>query len=117
MIVEERIYTLEPGKVADYLKAYGEEGIRIQVGHLGNMLGYYYTEIGPLNVVVHMWAYEDLNQRAERRARMLADPAWIAYTKKVQPYLRNQESRILNPAPFFGKKLDAMIQGANSVAV
>lgn len=117
MIVEERIYTLQPGKVPEYLKAYAEEGIRIQTGHLGNMVGYYFTELGPLNVVVHMWAYEDLGQRAERRARMMADPAWQAYVKKVQPLLVNQESRILNPAPFFAAKLDAMVKGANAVPV
>jgi hypothetical protein len=117
MIVEERIYTLQPGKVPEYLNAYAEEGIRIQVGHLGNMVGYYFTELGPLNVVVHMWAYEDLAQRAERRAKMMGDPAWQAYVKKVQHLLLNQESRILNPAPFFAKKLEGLVKGANAVPV
>jgi hypothetical protein len=117
MIVEERVYTLQAGKVPEYLAAYAAEGIRIQTGHLGNMVGYYATEIGPLNVVVHMWAYEDLAQRAERRAKMLADPAWLAYVKKVQPFLMNQETRILNPAPFFAAKLEAMVKAANGVPV
>ena len=117
MIVEERIYTLQPGKVPAYLATYAAEGIRIQTGHLGNMVGYYSTDIGPLNVVVHMWAYADLGDRTVRRAKMMADPEWLAYVAKVQPFVLHQESRILNPAPFFAAKLDAMVQAASGVPV
>lgn len=116
MIVEERIYTLAPGKVPEYLSAYAAEGIKIQIGHLGNMVGYYFTEVGPLNVIVHMWAYQSMADREERRGKMMADPAWQSYVKKVQPLLLEQENRILNPAPFFKAKLDAMVKGANAVA-
>ena len=109
MIVEERIYTLFTGKVAEYLGAYAAEGMAIQIGHLGPMLGYYSTEIGPLNTLVHLWAYQDAADREARRARMMADPAWQAYIKKIQPLVLTQESRILNPAPFFVPRLAAML--------
>ena len=111
MIVEERIYTLLPGKVAEYLRTYAAEGMALQVAHLGPMLGYYSTEIGPLNTLVHLWAYESIGDRESRRARMLADPAWQTYIKKIQPLVLTQESRILNPAPFFAPKLAAMMAG------
>jgi hypothetical protein len=114
MLVEERIYTLHPGKVPVYLKLYEEEGLPIQSRILPAMLGYYSTEIGPLNVIVHMWAYEDLAQRAERRARMMADPGWQAYVPKVTPLIVSQESRILTPAPFFAARLEAMLRAAKS---
>ncbi len=117
MIVEERVYTLHAGKVPEYLALYAAEGIRIQTGHLGNMVGYYSTELGPLNVIVHMWAYADLGQRAERRAKLMADPEWQTYVRKVTPFALTQESRILNPAPFFAPKLDAMVKAANGVPV
>jgi hypothetical protein len=58
MFVEERIYTLHPGKIPAYLKLYEEEGMAIQTRILPAMVGYYSTEIGALNVVVHMWGYE-----------------------------------------------------------
>jgi hypothetical protein len=47
-----------------------------------------------------MWAYEDLADRAARRATLLSDPRWKAYSAKVTPLLLNQENRILVPAPF-----------------
>ncbi|HEY8609711.1 MAG TPA: NIPSNAP family protein [Roseomonas sp.] len=100
MIVEERIYTLQAGQAGAYIAAYEAEGMAIQKPILGRMLGYYTTEFGPLNQVVHMWAYEDLAERTERRARLLADPAWKAYAAKVRPMVLTQENKLLIPAPF-----------------
>ena len=100
MLVEERIYTLQPGTANAYLTAYEQEGMAIQKRILGRMVGYYQTEFGALNQVVHMWAYTDLNERAERRAALFADPGWLAYLPKVRPHILKQENRLLIPAPF-----------------
>ena len=100
MIVEQRTYTLHPGTVPEYLRHYQAEGLAIQRSILGNMVGYFYTEIGPLNQIVHMWAYQDLADRGRRRATLQADPEWRAYTAKVRPFLMSQETKILIPAPF-----------------
>ena len=35
---------------------------------LGRLIGYFQTEIGDLNHVVHLWAYDSLEDRAARRA-------------------------------------------------
>lgn len=101
MLVEERTYTTHPGKWRDYLQLYEAEGLEPQKRILGRMVGYYTSEIGELNQIVHLWAYQDLNERAERRARLLADPAFSAYVKKMLPLLQKQESRILRPTSFF----------------
>ncbi|MCX8135352.1 MAG: NIPSNAP family protein [Roseococcus sp.] len=100
MIVEERIYTLHPGQTAFYLATYEAEGMPIQKRILGRMVGYYTTEFGPLNQVIHMWAYESLAERAERRAALFRDQGWLEYLKKVRPCIATQESKLLMPAPF-----------------
>lgn len=100
MIVEQRTYTLHAGKVPAYLALYAAEGMAIQKPILGRMVGYYATEFGPLNQVIHMWAYESLAERGERRAKLMADPAWQAYVAKVQPLVLTQENKLLTPAPF-----------------
>jgi len=100
MIVEERIYTLIVGKVPEYLKLYEEFGLKIQTETLGHMLGYFQTEIGTLNQIVHLWAYESLEERTRRRAILLSHPDWLAYTPKIRPLVLNQENRILIPASF-----------------
>ena len=101
MLVEQRTYTTHPSKWRDYLALYEAEGLAIQRRILGRMVGYYRSESGALNQIVHMWAYEDMNERAERREALMADADWRAYVARMLPLLQNQESRILLPAPFF----------------
>jgi hypothetical protein len=100
MIVEMRTYTLHPGKVANYLRLYEAEGLATQTRILGKLLGYYSTEIGDVNQVVHLWAYESFEDRLKRRAALFADPDWLAYIPKIVPMLITQESKLLNPARF-----------------
>jgi hypothetical protein len=109
MYVEERTYTVQPGKALEYLKNYEEIGMKPQLRHLPHMLGYYYTEIGELNLVIHMWAYDDLNQRDKCRAAMSADPDWQAYLAKNRPLLVKQESRVMKCAPFFVERIKKML--------
>lgn len=100
MIVEERTYTCHCGKSLPYVRAYEAEGLAIQRPILGKLVGYFTTDIGTLNQVVHLWAYDSLADRAARRATLLQNPDWQAYAAKVQPYVLTQENRILMPAPF-----------------
>jgi hypothetical protein len=104
MFVEERIYTMHPGKIGDYIKAYAAEGLAIQKPILGRLVGYYSTEFGPLNQVIHMWAYETLAERAERRTKLFANQDWLNYLAKVRPFIATQESKLLIPAPFMQVK-------------
>ena len=101
MLVEQRTYTTQPGKVREYLALYEAEGLPIQRRLLGRLVGYYRSEFGALNQVIHLWAYTDLNEREQRRAALLADPEFQAYVLRMMPLLVSQESRILVPAPFF----------------
>ena len=100
MIYELRTYRMKVGSVPAYLKLVEEEGIEVQKGHLGELVGYFSSEIRPLNEVVHIWAYADLADRAERRARLAADPRWRAFLPKIQALIETMENKILLPAAF-----------------
>jgi hypothetical protein len=60
MYVEERMYTLKIAAVPEYLRHYQNEGMKVQLKHLPHLVGYYFTEVGGLNMIVHLWAYESL---------------------------------------------------------
>jgi len=62
-------------------------------------VGLWQTEIAQLNEVVHLWAYRDLNHRAEVRANAMKDPDWQAFISKATPLLAEMRAIILNPAP------------------
>ena len=105
MIVEIREYTLHSGKVPEYLELYEREGLEIQREILGRLVGYYSTEVGEINQIVHLWAYESFEDRLQRRARLSANQGWQSYVQKIRPLLLEQRNRILKPAPFFEPEL------------
>jgi hypothetical protein len=100
MIVDHRTYTLKPNRVAQYLEIFEADGLPIQMRHLGNLIGFFVTTIGPVNQVVHLWGYEDLGDMETRRAARDADPGWSVYRGKVQDMVLYQENKIVKPVPF-----------------
>ena len=98
MIYEMRTYRMKAGSVPTYLKLVEDEGIAVQKNHLGQLVGYFSSEIGALNEIVHIWAYPDLNDRAERRARLAADPRWQGFLPKILALIETMENKILLPA-------------------
>jgi hypothetical protein len=100
MIYEERDYRIRAGKLAQFVKLYGEFGLPLQKKHLGTFVSYFTTEIGELNHVVALWGYESLDDRAARRKAMLADPAWQDYLARVDGLIDIQQTRILTPVSY-----------------
>jgi hypothetical protein len=106
------MYVLQIGKAAEYFKNYEQFGLRVQLKHLPNLVGYYVTEVGELNKVIHLWAYDSLDERDRQRAAMQADPEWHAYLAKNRPFMVSQETRIMKCAPFFVERLKKMLAAA-----
>ena len=101
MIVEERIYTANVGRTQEWADYYGEHGFPIQQKYLGPCLGFFITEIGTLNQIVHLWQYDSLAHRESARAAMAQDPDWHKFLSGgPKGCLITQESRILKPLPF-----------------
>ncbi len=102
MIVDLRIYTTRPGKLAAFVKLYQDHAWDLQQKYLGRCLGWYTVAEGPLNQVVHLWAYESQADRETRRATMAADPAWGDYLRRSEEagLLVSQENRMLKPTEF-----------------
>lgn len=95
MIYEFRTYNLKPTTVPEFLKRF-EEGYAHRK-QFSELAAFWYTDIGPLNQVVHVWPYEDLNDRAAKRAAALKEGVW---PPKVQEFLVSLQSEIYIPFPF-----------------
>ncbi|WP_274631219.1 NIPSNAP family protein [Arvimicrobium flavum] len=100
MIVEERIYTVRATMTGAFLKIVESGGYAIQSEHLGKPFGYFSTEFGPLNQIVHMWRYTDMEDRARRRAALVADPRWAPIRDQLSALIVSQENKLLIPAKF-----------------
>jgi hypothetical protein len=98
MIHELRTYTLQPGTQAKYLQLSGEVGRKIRGDRFGKQEGFWYTEFGTLNQLVHLWSFPDLNERERLRGLLAKDEAWNKeYVPQIRPLLLAQENKILTP--------------------
>jgi len=98
MYIEQRIYSLTPGGVAEYLKHYEECGRAIQEDLLGRAVGCFTNEFGDLNQLIYLWSFVSLEDRARRRAALLEDPGFKVFRGKVRHLLIRQENVLLKRA-------------------
>ncbi len=100
MIVEERDYHVVTGKLNELVRLYESEGIELQRGHLGTLVGVFTTDIGALSTYTSLWSYSSFAEREKRRARLQADERWQSFLAKIQPLIHTQQNRILVPTSF-----------------
>jgi len=98
MIYEIRTYTLKPGCVAEYEKRF-ESSLANRLKY-SDLAAFWHTDFGPLNQVVHVWPYKDLNQRDEVRIRASQEQDW---PPKGSDLILSMKSEIFTPAPFSSK--------------
>jgi hypothetical protein len=99
MIYEMRTYQVQPGKAAEFLGMYREQGLPL-ISRYAKLVGCWTKESGVLNSVVFIWAYDDFGHRTSQRAKLAQDREWVAFVPSMLPYLVHQESVFLNPAAF-----------------
>jgi len=102
MLVEERCYVLKCDHTpAAFLDIYRKTGAQMaQQRILGNLLGYFVTEVGELNALVHLWGYESFEDRARRRALLASDTSFQDYLAQIRPMLQTMNNRLLTPTDF-----------------
>ncbi len=97
MIYELRTYTLTPGSIGEVAKNSGNVARAIRGDDYGKLLGYWMTEVGPLNQVIHLWQYASLDERARLRAELGKNARWTGeYLPLIRPFLVRQDIRLMN---------------------
>ena len=74
MIYEMRTYDLKPRSLPEVEKRFGAAYEKRR--QYSEMTVFWHTEIGPLNQIVHVWPYKDLEERARIRAAAVKDKVW-----------------------------------------
>src|SRR6266403_2216946 len=97
MLYEVRTYTLRPGTLAEFEERFAKR-LPLREKH-SKLAAFWRTEFGPLNQVIHVYPYEDLQQRTAVRAAMAQDTA-LAQLPGGGDLIAAMESEIMNPAPF-----------------
>jgi hypothetical protein len=95
VIYEMRTYRLAAGSVPEFEKRFGE-GYEYRKKY-SELTAFWHTEIGPLNEVVHVWAYRDLAERERIRGEAAKDPNW---PPQIREFIRAMRSEIVVPFSF-----------------
>ena len=74
----------------------------MQKRHFGEPLAWLVSETGDVNTYVHIWVYEDAEDRNRKRAALFKDPEWLKYIEMNAEAATciKQESKLMSPAPF-----------------
>lgn len=97
MIYEARTYRLPRGTAPTFIKEFAA-GYETRK-KLSEMAALFYSEIGALNEVVHIWPYKDMAERERIRAEGNKDPN-IHWPPKLTHPPEQMQSEIFTPLPF-----------------
>jgi len=102
MIVDLRTYTMVPARLGAWLELYQSDAMDIHRRHLGKPLGVFTTEVGMLDQVVFIWAFQDQADRERGRNALERDPERAAYRKKsaAAGNEQHQENKMIRSTAF-----------------
>lgn len=93
MIYEFRTYTIHPRSLPEFLKTFGE-ALPAREAY-SKLTAFWFTEIGPLNQVIHVWGYDSVNDRNRIRAEAAKAGVWPPKTGHL---IVDMKSEIMIPA-------------------
>ena len=95
-IYEMRIYQYQPGTIPTVIQRWDEalKGGRLELSPIAACMS---SDIGRLNVWIHIWPYANMNERARIRDKSRELSTWPPKTREL---LVSQQTKILIPASF-----------------
>ena len=103
MIYEFRTYDLKVRSVPEF-EARAAAKIKEGRQDYSQLFGFWFSEVGPINQVVHVWPYDDLEQRRKVRAEVAEKGIWPPDNAE---FVVDMRSEIFLPAPFMENRGEA----------
>ncbi|XP_028415175.1 protein NipSnap homolog 1-like [Dendronephthya gigantea] len=97
-LYELRTYHLKPGCLIEWKNNWMNAIVHRQ--QMNEDVGGFFTQIGELYVVHHLWAYSNLTVRKQTREAAWNSPNWADCVANTVPLVRKMESRIMLPTSF-----------------
>lgn len=92
MIYEIRTYDLKPKSQPEVEKRFAEAYENRK--KFSPLAAFWHTEIGPLNQIIHVWPYKDLEERSRIRAAAVQSGCW---PPKIGEFVISMQSEIFMP--------------------
>lgn len=98
MLYEIRSYQLEPGSMHEWSNHWAR-AIHIRKRD-SEAVGGFFTQIGDMYHVHHLWAYRSFESRRVSRDNAWQYPGWDECVAATVPLIRDMRTRIMEPLPF-----------------
>ena len=99
-IFELRTYTLHVGKLNEAIQIYNDLGWPALEKYKKNIVRYFIGDVGALNQIIHVWQFEDDNNRRELWKTIYADENFLKFAKEFRPLVLTQENKLMTLAPW-----------------
>ena len=101
-LYELRTYTLHVGKLAEAINVYRDVGWPAleKGGFDAKVVGYFISDVGTLNQLVHLWKFDDDTDRRQHWSSLFQDDDFMAFAAKIRPLISVQQNQLLQAAPW-----------------
>ena len=100
-VYEMRTYNVQVGKMPEAIGHYQKLGWPALEKHAkGKLVGYFISDTGALHQLVHLWKFEDDNDRRAFWKRLFADEEFMKFAVNFRPLVQNQNVQLLLAAPW-----------------
>ncbi len=99
-LYELRTYTLYVGKMGEAVKVYQEYGWPVFEKVQDKLVGYFQSDVGMLNQLVHLWKFDDDADRRRHWQTLYADKGFLDFAGRIRPLIMTQENKLLQAAPW-----------------
>ena len=101
-VYEKRTYSIMVGRMPDVFQLYENEGWpALKAGGFDEkLIGYFISDTGPLHQLIHLWRFDDDDDRRDFWKRLFGDDDFKAFVTQLRPLIQTQEIQLLFSAPW-----------------
>ncbi len=101
-VYEKRTYSVNVGQMSTIVRHYVDEGWPVleATGFGKRLVGYFISDTGPLHQLIHVWRFDDDNDRRDFWKRLYANEEFMAFAVKIRPLIHKQDVQLMLSAPW-----------------
>ena len=99
-LVDFRVATIRRGTMAEFLGLFQTLALPVQLRHVGAPVAMYVSEIGPLNELIQLWAFDSLADLEARRTARDREPAWSEFLTTTESMVLSETTKAVRRVQF-----------------
>jgi len=99
-VYELRIYDIQVGRMGEVVRLYSDLGWPALETYQEKLVGYFTSDVGALNQLIHLWKFEDDADRRAHWQALYADEDFMNFAGQLRPMILRQANQLMAEAPW-----------------